>query len=233
MALTGGSDRIILALPVIRLDEKRLAQIVGAGLERDMRQAVYKLGQEARDIARAKAPKKTGALAASIYVTRPNESVPDAEGKSPTTKRMTAGYFRAINAAVKHNKKLSLQVNDPGSDDQIVANHRTQLLKATAGVMAGKVTVNNRAFRTQKVFETDDEDPIEALVQSILPFQKGSRASFFVVVGAAAHYAGFVEFGHVAHGTPVAPVPFLVPAIEWASGQIAGRMKAVIEGRSK
>lgn len=238
-AIRGG--RVVLARTVLTVPKGAFAS-VSSRVERKMQEAMFQVGRKIRDKARALAPKKTGALAASIYVSKGavDRSIGAAKhvGGNAYTKQSTLTYFRAINAAVgKYNKS---RIGKARSDykglqllDSDVVNTPTQrplksasyLFNMTKNKIGGHMydTFNSGRVGNNEDFEGMSEaqaaeaidTDAEVLMPSIMHLGGTGRQSFFVTVGAAAFYAGYVEFGHMAHYAWVPPHPFLGPAVEW------------------
>lgn len=129
--------------------------------------AIYQLGREIRDMARRAAPVDTGAMRASVYVTRPG-----------TALQASAGYWRAINASARLSRGRLMVHTSP----EFVRDVRTQARRnaprpGTAGDAADAGYENYNA----------DYD--------FMPMQRAGAAFFHVVVGVAAYYAGYVESG--------------------------------------
>lgn len=184
---------------------------------------VYQLGREARDKARALCPKRTGALAASIYVSKPGANAKETGGTY--TKQSAAGYFRAVNAVVRRNPK-ALGLVHPSEIGEGGSFNRQRLGKidGEGQTLLSKGTYGGNVYQVYSRGQIGDFS--EARLQSVLPFQGGTKNSFFVAIGAAAYYAAFVEFGAPARGARAQP--FLGPAVEWAKLQLPGRLKAAL-----
>lgn len=217
------ADYIALARTIYKLDDAKL-NALGPQVEKAMQAVIYSLGQEARDLARRLAPKKTGALRASIYVSRPGQE-PAVQGTTTIVPRKsTVGYFRAINAAVRANPRRLSLLGGIEEETGITFHEHTQRVTSRGTITAGKVS--NIASRA--VFSTQS---YEGFQQSVQPFQGGGRNTFFVSVGAAVYYAAMVEYGSPGRGIP--PKPFLTPAIEWARGQLPARVKSAFNNIPK
>lgn len=216
-----------LVRALYKVDNKTL-QGMPAAVEKGMQNMLYRLGQETRDRARAKAPKRTGALRASIYVTRPGAS-PDGGPATAVTRQSTVGYFRAANAAVVRNKRLRLL--DLGSFGPGEATHSTQTIHTGEVESARATHIGTRQvythFAPAEYLSNAGDRTVHGPYQTVLPFQSGGRNAFFVSVGASVYYAGFVEFGAPSRG--VAPQPFLGPAVDWARSVLPERAKQVVQ----
>lgn len=215
-------DRVVLARTLYTVKDDQLAQM-GPRVERAMQDALYKLGRETRDLARRLCPKKTGALMASIYVTRPGEA--GGRGRSPFTRQTTAGYFRAINAAVRRNpERLTLS---PLAESVHRKTQRPTKAAVSEGLFSPSIErIKGAGYKTYAA-ETDGDVHV---VQSVMEMGGAGRSSFFVTVGAGAYYAGYVEFGHVGHGGSwVEAHPFMTPALDWAKSRLPEVAKRAME----
>ena len=103
-------DRVLLVRTITKMSGSQFAQY-GTKVERKLQQAVFEVGQRARDMARRAAPVDTGALRSSIYVTKGavDRSATGLMSHKPGnafTKQSSLGYFRSLNAAMKKNKRI-------------------------------------------------------------------------------------------------------------------------------
>jgi len=230
------SDRIVLARNVIKLNDEVIKSLP-AKVERKIQASIYRLGQEIRDKARSLCPKKTGALAASIYVTRGVQNTGANKSTAPFS-QSTHGYFRAINAARKKNNRID--VMDAGQG----VNPITQRPSTSAGMQSVMTKINGVMYRAYTTGEHSvirniipsldigGKDRVENTIHdefvtpTITEIGGAGRNTFFVTVGAAAFYAGFVEFGHHTAGKDVPPHPFLGPAIEWGKDRAVALVRA-------
>lgn len=217
-------DIVVLSRTLYKVNDAQL-KAMGPNVERRLQERLYQLGRRTRDMARRLAPRKTGALVASIYVTRAG-SRPQIEG-GQHAKKTTAAYFRAVNAAVRKSSGHKVLFEGEGG----TLNHfdpegiyKTGLSRIggqayktfTKGGFEGHADVNPKGNPVRPIYEFD--------VPTITPLVGVSKSAFYVTIGAAAYYAGFVEFGHVGYGGTVfgyvMPRPFMTPAMDWAATQI-------------
>jgi hypothetical protein len=85
-----------------KIEQSRYASRTTRDVESSVRTAISRLGIQTRDMAKRLAPKRTGALAASIVVSDGISPAVDT-GYSPFTRHSTIGYFRAINSLAMHS----------------------------------------------------------------------------------------------------------------------------------
>jgi hypothetical protein len=172
-------------------------------------QALYALGRAARDMARAAAPVRTGALRAGIYVTAP-ASRPDldriAGGEKVGLSQLkghTRGYYSAISAAAK---RRGLEV----PDDESFITPRTQRLRA--GIDKAKF---------EKIMGAGvEEDRLQQTLNLDLPFNpigSAGRTAFYVGIGSAMYYSAWVEYGTAFRRAK----PFFTPAARWLEKEAA------------
>lgn len=173
--------------------------------------AIYFVGQQIRDEARNLAPKDTGALIASIYVTRPPTEkqmggIGGDVGSTLRSKQSTRGYLSASRAAARAGgKKRALDITELSSDNP---NAKINL----------KRRGTKRSNYTRKIISGTDVKGNESSM--MLPVDKSKTSfsrigeflpnSFYVSVGASVGYAIYVEFG--THNTKAQP--FLRPAMK-------------------
>lgn len=229
-----------LVRTIVEIRDDQIAKFT-ADVEKRVQLAIFKLGQETRDMARKLAPKDTGALRASIYVTRPGAR-PQLEPGPSYARQSTIGYWRAINSAFR--KQLSprgvsrrhLHLLNAGDYAPGHAEERTQTLshsaKRDAGITETHIVLGGHKYRAQVTSEDTGLGFTNVPFQSIVPYGGSGRTSFFVAVGAAVYYAGYVEFGTPprAGNKGIKAQPFLVPAIRWAQSQVVARMTVAING---
>lgn len=184
--------------------------------------AVYRLGQETRDMARGAAPVRTGALRASIYVTRPSSESAQASGT--TSRQASAGYRRAAEKAARLNPLVDSGRNmGPYTSVRVVLDHGQKVLLLAAGnrrdvyIFLRDKKGRHGHLGTQEYDQISDD-------RMLSPMGAVSGDTFYVTVGAAAGYAAFVEYGTV----HMRAQPFLTPAVNWARGELAGRLKEAI-----
>lgn len=181
----------------------------GEQTERKIIAAVYRVAREARDMARGLAPKKTGALAASIYVTHPGTR-PD------NINQRTLSYWRAINAASRKSRgRLTV-----ATAKDLVSRARTQ-------ARIDSPAVPTMTGRGQGLIP-DTEESLDSYNLpndfSFQPYKAAGREQMWVSIGVAAFYAGYVEFGTVK--TPARP--FFTPAVAWAKSVVEKRIREAI-----
>lgn len=232
-------DRIVLTQQLYAVSKESLAAMP-VRVEREIQDALFKLGRETRDMARSYCPVKSGALQASIYVTGGGRGDEDDNSKTPFTKQSTIGYFRAIKAAVSKSKttvksrltKQRTTFHRLGLQDKDYAEERTQRpLNGDGNVSTHQVGLSkfNVGGKTLSFKSYSPADELATYTPSITEMGFAGRSSFFVTVGAAAHYAGDVEFGHIvaSHGGTIGHVearPFMRPALAWAKSQLNDRV---------
>lgn len=200
---------VSLTMNVIDVDRKKglkdtLRQLEEATVEYGYATytALFKIAQDVRDTARLIAPKDTGALWKSIYVTMPptQKQMGGIHGDNiKSTKqslRASRGYLSASEAAARAGgKKRKLNLND---------------LNQTR-------STNRRNYKRREITGVDREGTESSLTLPVT----GSKTSFsqigeflpnayYVSVGASVHYAIYVEFG--THNTKAQP--FLRPALK-------------------
>ena len=251
MAIPYGTSRLgslILSQTVIRrrIDVKQWEKNIELAVQKE----IYKLGQEARDMARGLAPVDTGALRASIYVTRPG--TPSDQENNIISKQSTIGYFRAIKVAARKNNLLELRT----TNNTYSFNERTQKylgMRQVSSYVAAEGQDSATGFVGGLRINTDSIDPNYMRMMEVravhigenshlgeqiyrgrykndlttiseLSGLTGLRDNLFVVVGAAVGYAGYVEYGH----KNIAGHPFLTPAMDWAAKQVEDRIRRVI-----
>lgn len=228
-----------LVRTIVDIRDDQIAKFT-ADVEKRVQLAIFRLGQETRDMARKLAPKDTGALRASIYVTRPG-SRPQLEPGPSYARQSTIGYWRAINSAYRKQlsstgvsrRKLHLMRE---SDYGTALNERTQTLstfgKSAVGITETHIVLGGHKYRAQVTSEDTGIGFTNVPFQSIMPYGGSGRTSFFVSVGAAVFYAGYVEFGTPsrAGNKGIKAQPFLVPSIRWAQTQVVERMTVAING---
>lgn len=223
------------------LDTSVLDQLTPA-VEAAIAQRIYRLGIQARDMARRAAPKKSGALRAGIYVTAPASKVEAKEirkGNLPKQGRMAGhsnAYARAIqSAAVKRAKQamgkdyIHGDAYVPGygghEDDLKFVTPRTQRL------LVGKQAITLDDIENEVGFKAGEKGFVQSF-NALLPFNPlGSvgRSAFFVGIGSAMYYSAWVEFGtskQKAQG-------FFTPAADWlvsrAPGEVAAGIKEALK----
>lgn len=239
-------DVLVLARTIMKVNDAQL-KAMGPKVERLMQDKIYQLGRKTRDMARRLCPKKTGALAQSIYVTRPGPASNIGVASVPLTPMMTSGYFRAVNAAIhRSNHRLSKgMVEQMQTDEQLsagkgefssehVVHPRTQRpLKDKSGAYIGafQSSIEKIGKINYKSYARGDE----LLTPTVMEMGASGRSSFFVTVGASAYYAGYVEFDHINvwSGKTVPGRPFLGKAIEWAQTQLPLVVKSAMEEGAK
>ncbi len=171
----------------------------GMAVDREIQKNLFKLAQRTRDMARKAAPVDTGALRASIYATRYG-----------TDKQQDAGYFRAIQAAVR-KRATAIQKGTAVEESRLSIREdgmhsvRRQIPKHYGKTRMSKMALRRQSFRPMMGSDATAEE---------------KYGVYYVYVGAAAWYAGYVEYGHMYYGSYVNPQPFLGPAVEWARGQL-------------
>ena len=188
-------------------------------MERAAQKAVFRLGQETRDMARKAAPVNTGALRASIYVARPG-SIP-AQLNGHISRGSSRGYLMAAQKAIRLNPgQLELITDDP------MISARTQRSVAPRGhvnhltrIRVTLAHVGEHASLGQETYQGFEDD-----FRSIMQMGGQTRDTFYVTVGAAAYYAGFVEYG-TRHQRAQ---PFMTPALAWARTQLPERLKMAL-----
>jgi len=193
-----------------------------AGMTKEVEIAVqntlFELGQETRDLARGLAPVKTGALRASIYVTRAGGYAATTTGRMGN--RTSLGFRRSARAAVERNEKLSFITGNKHISER---TQRARYAKTSYDYMRElKTTVTHEgefAHLGSQGYQSFEDD-----VRSILPMGGVSRDTFFVTIGASAFYAGYVEYGTRRNRAQ----PFLTPAVNWARSQMTPRLTAAI-----
>lgn len=217
MSTTYG-NRLVLTQTLYTVNDATL-KAMGPRTERRVQDALFRLGQQTRDMARQLCPVKTGTLRQSIYVSK--GAGIEGPTDSPHTRQSHVGYFRAVNAAIKKNKFLEL-----GLEESV--HEKTQRPHQGSNFKVEMTKIGNLSFKsfatgevTKYKDDTGEHTFTEFQVPSIMELGKAGRNSFFVTVGTSAFYAGYVEFGH---GTDVwgwvPPKPFLRPALEWAKTQL-------------
>jgi hypothetical protein len=181
----------------------------GEQAERRIIAAVYKVAREARDMARGLAPKKTGALAASIYVTQP--------GTRPgNVNQRTLSYWRAINAASRRSRgRLAV-----ATAKDMVSRVRTQARLDSPAVP----TMTGRGLGLIPSTEESLDSYNLPNDFSFQPYKAAGREHMWVSIGVAAFYAGYVEFGT----TRTHARPFFTPAIAWAKSVVEKRIREAI-----
>jgi len=229
-----GASSLVLAQTIV----KNKVDLSGWSREVELRaqEAVYQLGRETRDMARRLVPVKTGALRASIYVTRPGSAENQAAGKFARG-RASAGYFAAANAAARLNPgRLEFVTDDPLISKRTQRdlspsgdwNHlkRVRLTRTHTGERFGRNSSGETTWHQQSFAHlgTQEYAGFEEDWRSIMPMADVTRGTFLVTIGASAYYAGFVEYGTV----KMAAQPFMTPAVNWARGQLAGRLTRAI-----
>ena len=256
--MTEESSRLVMQFALKKVSNAELAQIrsIGPRAERAVQEAVFKVGQRARDNARRFCPKKSGALAASIYVTKGTiDKSPDATKHTPGgafTKQSTRGYFSAINAAARKSKnsagipRLYLEPNvefgrtSPQTISDIGGSVFSYTKSGKNRSFFGEQVARTYKLPGYKLANTNNEDDFEDDENLQYPFLDsmavGGANSFFVTIGAAAFYAGFVEFGHTVHnGKYSVPKPFMRPAMDIASAELGDAiikaMRSAMQGR--
>jgi hypothetical protein len=207
----------------IRVDKQKLAAFSATKLTLAAKKIVYQVGLEARDMARRLCPIKTGSLRASIYVTSPG-------GKPENIKQRTYGYWQAINAASRRSGgKLTINL-----EPDMISNPRTQhrLNSLTIGnayggknifqkTTGGKEDVFSRGQFSEHDVEGNMNTPGE---YDFMPMSVAGEDSFYVSMGVAAYYAGYVEFGTSRFG----PHSFFTPAMEWGKKETVRRLSELI-----
>lgn len=183
---------------------------VTEAVRQEVYKALFKLAQEARDMARRLAPKDTGALAASIYAVHPDG------GRQPGGLRRSAGYWRAIKAASRASGGR-LHIED---DPELVRSVRTQSRRNAlpqGTKPAGQVGPDGLLLNENSSYD-------------FVPMAAAGPDRLFVSIGAAAFYAGYVEYGTVRMDAK----PFFRPAVEWARSVLASRIAdAVARGSGR
>jgi HK97 gp10 family phage protein len=200
-----------------KVDDRQLKALVDNNLYKQAEAIVYRVGHEVRDKARAAAPKDTGALAASVYVTAPG-------ARPENTGQRTAGYWRAINAA---SRKSGGRL-EPVTDSEFVSNVRTQARKGSFKVPAmtskgaGLVDVGSMSTTGEAI----DQDLNPTNLYDFMPMAVVGKDRFFVAIGVAVFYAGYVEYGTVHKPAR----PFFTPAVMWGSREVARRITELLNG---
>jgi len=244
-------DRLLFTRTIVKMSNNQFAQY-GTKVERQLQESVFRVGQRARDMARKAAPKKTGALAASIYVTKGavDRSATGLMSHKPGnafTKQSSLGYFRALNAAMKKNKRIKTfpmmseyGITAPESHEAAYGYDTYAANKILPGQFGrfdigstnpmfhfrSDGTVNEFQQHTYKTFGSNVEDP---LLPMAMEMGSAGRGNLFVTLGASAYYAGYVEFGHtVPGGKTVAGRPFLAPAAFWAFDEVKVQIKRTL-----
>lgn len=196
---------ISLVAHSLKVDKETLEswKKIGDDFVQGVQAIVYKNGQLARDRARKAAPRRTGALRSSIYVTSPSKG-----GMSATkiTPQAYSGYFRAISAAVKKNARLGVE-----TDEEYISHVKTQRRK-NEKYKFENVTLSNG--KTVRALVSAGESTFQEQFAAF-PVELYKKDYFYVVIGAAAFYAAYVEYGT----SKQSPRPFLGPAAEWAQKQ--------------
>lgn len=171
----------------------------GVAVDKEIQKNLFRLAQQTRDKARRAAPVLTGALRASIYATRYG-----------TDKQQDMGYFRAIQAAVRKRAK-GIASGLIGAEHALsIRDDGMKSVRRQVPLHYGKTRMSKMALRRQSFRPMMDAQATENEKYGV----------YYVYVGAAAWYAGFVEYGHNYYGNYVAPQPFLGPAVEWARSQM-------------
>ncbi len=206
MAITtlfpASSSSVSLGTPVFNITIHKRKDIIaqfGEIVDKEIQKALFKLVQQTRDKARRACPIDTGALKASIYATRYG-----------TEKQQDMGYFRAIQASVRRRTK-AINLGMAKSDSLLtlrtegLTSFRRQLPLHYGKSRMSKIALRRQSFRPMVGADLSAEQRYGA---------------YYVYVGAAAYYAGWVEFGHMFHGNYVHPQPFFGPACEWMEQQV-------------
>ena len=217
-------DRIVLAQPIWKVSHKEVLAM-GPRIERAVQNELFLLGKEARDLARRICPVDTGAMRASIYVTR--GVTPKPTSYSPYVQQSSNAYFKAANAASdlsgnRGRKKPRLVLKGPPKVDL-----KTQTPMAGSGLPkpVWEKIVGHENGEVYKVYAKPSMITGVTQSQSIMEMGVAKRTNFWVTLGASAFYAGYVEFGHVtAGGGYVMEKPFMRPAMEWARKELPERM---------
>lgn len=228
-------DRVVLAQPIWKVSHKEVLAM-GPRIERAVQNELFVLGKEARDMARSLAPVDTGALRASIYVTR--GVTPNPTARDPYVQQSHNAYFKAANTASEESSRA-------GSKGRRMARHtrtpRLQLMEPPKVELHTQRPQDGMGFPKASwekmvgheggdTFKTYSKFSGRAGQQSVMEMGESKRSNFWVTLGASAFYAGFVEFGHVnADGGYTMEHPFLRPALEWARQQLPVRMKRAFD----
>lgn len=192
---------VSLVSSVFKTDKQTLEQFskLGNNFINGVQAIVYKNGQLARDMARKLAPKKTGGLRASIYVSSPSKGGMNATSISP---QAYAGYFRAITAASKKNARLGIE------EGEYLSHYKTQRRKKDEYKISNVKTSSGNVIRA--LASVGGSGFGEQLAP--FPLEMYKKEYFYVIIGAAAFYAAYVEYGTVHRK----PTPFIAPSAEWA-----------------
>lgn len=211
------ANSIVLAQSIVKgkIDVSKWS----ADVERAAQDAVYQLGQEVRDKARMLAPMRTGALRASIYVTRPGTMQAQSQGK--LSKQSSSGYARSISRAEALNPGALSVIRD---SKHISVRTQRDLSPTGHWDHLKRLRVTRTHQSPFKRFGSQTYTAFEDDYRSISPLADTSRGVFYVTIGAAAFYAGFVEYGTVKQRAH----PFMTPAVMWGRAQLAQRLKAAI-----
>jgi hypothetical protein len=183
-----------------QLDTKILDNLPIA-VQRELMAQISVRARQARDIIRKEAPKKSGALAASVYATGPVtkdvlKQVQEGGSTPPLHEQLrhSRGYLMAIQTANRRNPSKV-----PVTKGQNIGRflfERTQREQGGAGrnleglmQLAGVSSKYNTFIHGSETLTN---------VSNLAPFTgmgKAARGSFYIGIGAAAYYAGWVNFG--------------------------------------
>lgn len=182
-------------------------------------QALFKLGREARDKARRDAPKQSGALAASIYVTSPasraelKEAITGGKGLiAHKMKRHSGNYLKALSAAGKKNGYEIPGMTDEGIGGSIVIP-RTQRLKKNTTQEDIRFALNELAPENVTYKEFNSTFPFN-------PLGTTGQTAFYVGLGVGMYYAAWVEYGTTVRKA----TPYFTPAAKWMTSEAPGRV---------
>lgn len=193
-----------------------LKQRFGHEFIKEVEQMIYKNGQSARDMARRRAPIDTGALRASIYVTKPNSL------SNVTGSNMYAGYSRAVTAATRRNKNLKTISGMDKSQRNLETLYNRVKIDTVGG--GGKKILTTHASRVVNTLELEISD-VEHEGIMPLPIELYEPSTFYVIIGAAANYAAYIEYGTY----KMPPRPFIEPAANWAHKKNMVDLKSIID----
>lgn len=241
---TSNHDQMTLAFPVVKdkVDITDWSNKVYYAVQA----AVYQLGVETKNKARANAPVDTGALKASIYVTSP-ASRPDQEDNKPYGRlgapgKASAGYRRAVEASAKkmiyQGDNVLAKGESISSGNSILstdlfgsATFRPKAALVNAGMKVGSTTRTYKGNLGRSLGEREFPSYPGISEADHLPFTPmpfSTKEQFWVTVGAAAYYAGFVEFGTGGKQGQRAQ-PFMGPAVREMERQLERRIAQAIK----
>ncbi len=225
-----GHTREGLFAPAITLDTQMLKSLPLV-LQQRMAQRFYAIALQAREKAQHRAPVKSGALVAGIYVTQPAATADLAKAnmggtvKGHEMHRHSKAYYGAINNAAK---RLGILV-PTSADHQIESSvgqelskiiyERTQRFQAGGGGLKG----------VQSVLDSDDKEATYKDIVTALPFNPMGGAgldTLFVSMGSAMYYSAWVEYGH----SGAAAQPFFTEAANWMISECMKSFTSMLDG---